>query len=79
MPFEFPFEYADVEELGRLFYPMVRIELRTISGWKPFEFLIDTGADMTTVPESLLPLLGITVTKAKQTKTLGVGGILINS
>ncbi|MBI3342943.1 retroviral-like aspartic protease [Candidatus Gottesmanbacteria bacterium] len=79
MSFEFPFEYADVEELGRLFYPMVRMELRTVSGWKPFEFLIDTGADMTTVPVSLLPLLGINVHDGKQTKTLGVGGIMIKS
>ncbi|MBI3576929.1 retroviral-like aspartic protease [Candidatus Gottesmanbacteria bacterium] len=79
MLFEFPFEYADVEELGRLFYPMVRVELRTISGWKPFEFLIDTGADMTTVPVSLLSLLGITIQETKPTKTLGVGGIMIKS
>lgn len=79
MSFEFPFEYADVEELGRLFYPMVRIGLRTVSGWKPFDFLIDTGADMTTVPVSLLTILGITVHEAKQTKTLGVGGIMIKS
>lgn len=79
MHFEFPFEYADVEELGRLFYPMVRVELRTTSGWKPFEFLIDTGADVTTVPVSLLPLLGITIHEAKQTNTLGVGGIKIKS
>ena len=28
MSFEFPFEYAEVEELGKLFYPIVRLEIK---------------------------------------------------
>ena len=79
MSFEFPFEYADVESLGTLFYPMVHVELQTTSGWKPFEFLVDTGADMTTVPVSLLPILGVTLNDLIQTKTFGVGGIAVKT
>ena len=79
MSFEFPFEYADVEGLGTLFYPMVTIDLQTTSGWRPFEFLVDTGADMTTVPVSLLPILGVTLNDLIQTKTFGVGGIAVKT
>ena len=79
MSFEFPFEYADVEGLGTLFYPMVRMDLQTISGWKPFEFLVDTGADMTTVPLSLLSVLGVMTNNLTQTKTFGVGGIAVKT
>ena len=79
MSFEFPFEYADIEGVGRLFYPIVRIELRTTEGWRPFEFLVDTGADLTTVPTHLLPLLGLETRKLKSGETLGVGGIVVKT
>ena len=79
MSFEFPFVYADVEVYGRLFYPIVQIELKTIVGWRLFEFLVDTGADLTTVPLHILPALGINKKSLKQTKTLGVGGVSVNT
>ena len=75
MFFEFPFEYADVEGLGRLFYPIVTVGLKTIDGWREFEFLVDTGADVTTVPSHLLPVLGFQKDCLTVSKTLGVGGI----
>ena len=75
MFFEFPFEYSDVEGLGRLFYPIVTINLKTIGGWREFEFLVDTGADVTTVPSHLLPVLGFQKDHLTVSKTLGVGGI----
>lgn len=79
MSFEFPFEYATIEGVGRLFYPIVRVELRTTEGWRPFEFLVDTGADMTTVPTHILPLLGIQKRNFKSSETLGVGGIVVKT
>ena len=79
MSFEFPFEYADIEGMGRLFYPIVRVELRTTEGWRPFEFLVDTGADVTTVPTHLLPLLGLERRKLRSSETLGVGGIVVKT
>lgn len=79
MSLEFPFEYADIKGLGRLFYPIVRLQLRTINNWQEFEFLVDTGADITTVPSHLLPVLGINISKLHLNNTLGVGGISIKS
>lgn len=79
MSLEFPFEYADIEGLGRLFYPIVKVQLKTINGWQEFEFLVDTGADITTVPSHLLPVLGIEKSNLHLNSTSGVGGILVKS
>lgn len=74
---EFPFAYANVESLGRLFYPIVQLKLKTIFGWKEFDFLVDTGADLTTLPFTAASFLGINLSRLKQSKTLGVGGIFV--
>lgn len=79
MSLEFPFEYVDIEGLGRLFYPIVKLHLKTIRGWREFEFLVDTGADITTVPSHLLPVLGLEKSQLNENSTLGVGGISIKS
>lgn len=79
MYLEFPFEYATIPELGKLFYPIVHVELRTVIGWEKFEFLVDTGADITTVPTHLLPVLGLTKSKLRVRNTLGVGGISVKT
>ncbi|MBI2404809.1 retroviral-like aspartic protease family protein [Candidatus Gottesmanbacteria bacterium] len=77
--FEFPFEYAQIEGLGKLFYPIVNVQVKTIRGWQEFEFLVDTGADNTTVPSHLLPVLGLKKSQLSQNTTLGVGGISVKT
>lgn len=79
MSLEFPFEYAEIERLGSLFYPIVYLELKTINGWQQFSFLVDTGADITTVPSHLLPVLGIDESKLPVSHTLGVGGYSVKT
>src|SRR3990167_7009883 len=76
---EFPFEYADLEDFGRLFYPIIIAELKTVNGWRKFEFLVDTGADITTVPSHLLPILGLKKSLLKTNTTSGVGNILVKT
>ena len=79
MSLEFPFEYANIQGLGKLFYPIIVAELKTINGWRKFEFLVDTGADVTTVPSHLLPVLGLKKTQLSANTTLGVGGISVKT
>jgi len=79
MSLKFPFEYAEIEGLGKLFYPIVKLELKTVYGWKEFDFLVDTGADVTTIPLQLLLVLGIDKKKLKAGETLGVGGIKVKT
>jgi len=76
---EFPFFYAEVENLGRLFYPIVQIQLKTYLGWQKFDFLVDTGADLTTIPYSFVKQLGINTSKLSKSKTQGVGGITVET
>lgn len=79
MSLEFPFEYAQVEGLGRLFYPMVKASLKTISGWIEFQFLVDTGADITVIPSHLLSILGFKKSMLHENITFGVGGFSIKT
>lgn len=79
MSSEFPFKYAEIEGIGKLFYPVVQLEIKTIVGWTEFEFLVDTGADITTVPSHLLPVLGLEKSKLPTDSTLGVGGISVKT
>ena len=74
---EFPFAYTKVESLGLLFYPIVQVSLKTIFGWREFDFLVDTGADLTTLPFSTASFLGVDFKKLKKSKTQGVGGIFV--
>lgn len=74
MSLEFPFEYAKIPGIGRLFYPIARLQIKTVAGWRDFDFLVDTGADLTTVPSHLLPVLGLEKSKLTKSSTLGVGG-----
>lgn len=79
MSLEFPFEYAETEWLGTLFYPIVYLELKTVDGWRQFSFLVDTGADITTVPSHLLPVLGFDESKLAVGHTLGVDGYSVKT
>lgn len=76
---EFPFEYANIPGLGKLFYPVVNLELKTVSSWQEFQFLVDTGADITTVPLHLLPILGVNKNELSKTKIFGVGGFSVQT
>jgi len=74
---EFPFAYVEVESLGLLFYPVIQVSLKTIFGWREFDFLVDTGADLTTLPFSAASFLGVDFKKLSKSKTQGVGGIFV--
>lgn len=79
MSLVFPFVYAQVESLGILFYPFVRVSLKTIYGWQEFDFLVDTGADVTMLPKNVLSILVIDKDKLLKQKMQGVGGIWIET
>lgn len=79
MSLSFPFKYFQVEGLGKLFYPIISLELKTTAGYREFKFLVDTGADVTTIHTDVLPLLGISEGQLKQNFLHGVGGIPIKT
>lgn len=77
MSLEFPFEYERISLTETLFYPMVTLQIKTISGWRRMRFLVDTGADFTTLPDHILPIVGVNRSALPKTHTVGVGGVTV--
>jgi len=77
---EFPFEYIYLPSFGEIFYPFVVVSLKTIDhGWVNFRFIVDTGADLTTIPFFMAQKLGIDLTKCKTSKAEGIGSYVIKT
>lgn len=76
---EFPYQYVTIESIGRVFYPYIKAKLKTVQGWKEFRFIVDTGADLTTLPRYMVPILNINLTKAKKSTSQGIGGNIVNT
>lgn len=76
----FPYRYIDVPSLGRIFYPLITITLKTIDkGFVDFEFIVDTGADLTTIPYYMADRVGINLKDAVKSQSQGIGGFIINT
>lgn len=75
----FPFQYVNLANVGKVFYPYVHVNLHTVQGWRSFRFIVDTGADLTTLPRYMAPILGIDLNKAKNSSTGGIGGSSIKT
>lgn len=77
MSLEFPFEYERISPTETLFYPMVVLQVKTVVGWRNMKFLVDTGADFTTLPDNAFPIVGINRNALPKSQTVGVGGITV--
>lgn len=78
--FEFQYRYVDVPVLGRIFFPLITLGLKTIDkGIIDFEFIVDTGADLTTLPFFMGERLGLNLAKANKSQSQGIGGILLET
>jgi len=76
---EFPFRYVNLPLLGKVFYPYIPVYLRTIEGWKDFDFIVDTGADLTTLPRRAEEILGIDLGQCRESRAEGIGGTVIKT
>ncbi len=70
----FPFEYETLPEIGKVFFPNIKIGLETINGIVKYNFIVDTGADLTTLPKHMAYRLGVDLKKAKRSVAQGLGG-----
>lgn len=76
---EFPFRYVFLPSVGKVFYPYIPVFLPTVAGWKDFDFIVDTGADFTTVPHRMGQVLGTDLKKCKQSQVGGIGGAVVKT
>jgi len=65
---------------GKVFYPLIPVSLKTIDkGWVDFRFVVDTGADLTTLPFFMAQKLGINLKNCLRGKAEGIGGLVVNT
>lgn len=60
--------------LGTVADPTISIEVLTMSGYRLFDFLLDTGADCTILPKFMAGLLEIDLSACKRARSYGVEG-----
>jgi predicted aspartyl protease len=78
--FGFKFRYIEIPPLGRIFFPLIDISLKTVDkGLVNFEFIVDTGADLTTLPFYMAERLGLNLKKAQKSQSQGIGGFLLDT
>lgn len=54
----YPYQYKRID-FGKIFNPLVLLPVRASWGWQNLWFLVDSGADTTTIPLELAKKLGI--------------------
>lgn len=74
MPVEFPLG-TKVISLGVVSNPVIPLPVLTRSGYVPFDFLIDTGADCSMIPASIAETeLGVKLSRCPQDLFFGIEG-----
>ena len=73
MPIEFPLSEKRTR-FGLLPDPKITIHVRTTSGYLPYRFLLDTGADVSMVPLSMAEDLGIDLARCPADQCSGIEG-----
>lgn len=76
----FPFRYSELSPVGRVFHPVVPVGLKINKlGVVYFEFIVDTGADLTTIPYFLARKMGVDFSKCSKGSAEGIGGFQIRT
>lgn len=73
MPLEYPLNKIQTP-LGIVADPTIPVEVLTKSGYRFFDFLLDTGADCTMLPKFIAHIIGVDLSKCKRTKSYGIEG-----
>jgi predicted aspartyl protease len=69
---EFPLPRRS-SQFGRIVEPRIVIDIKTLVGQRPREFLVDTGADLSVVPRRLVADLGYDWDSLPSVPVAGVG------
>jgi hypothetical protein len=70
----YPYRYKD-SPFGRIPDPIITLSVSTWYGWRPFDFLVDSGADMTMVPKSFAEWVGVDLQRLPKFRSYGVEGL----
>lgn len=78
MSFVYPYQYERVDNL-LIPYPVVPVSLKTVRGLRAYSFIVDTGADTTTMPRFMMVLLGLKNTQLKTSLSQGIGEDIVKT
>lgn len=78
MSLTFPYQYGFIDN-RKIPYPIIPITLNTIRGKRPYAFIMDTGADDSTLPYIMIQLLGIKERTLKKSAAQGIGKELVTT
>ena len=70
---EFPLPEIETE-FGRQPVPTITLSVKTPSGYRLFDFLIDSGASFTMLPLAFAEVLGVDLGGAREISVMGVEG-----
>ena len=73
LPIEVPYRYKTDIFGGTVCNPVLVVEVAIQSGYQPFEFLLDSGADCTIVPRGMAKLIGVTLPRIADASLAGIG------
>ena len=73
VPIHYPLKLENTS-YGPLLTPQIEFELSTVYGWRPYSFLVDTGAEFTVVPEYLADLAGVDLMQCAKEYSVGIEG-----
>lgn len=69
---KFPYRKKEIN-LGVVVEPLIQASIKASYGWQPAWFLVDTGADTTTISAKFATQLGIRFDSREKTRLYGIG------
>ena len=75
----FPYRYYYLPHIGKVFVPSITLKLQTKNGPVDFDFIVDTGADLTTIPKFIAEQMGIDLSHLPTSVAEGLGGFRVKT
>ncbi len=76
--FRFPYQFIQID-IGKIPYPVVPVVTANGKKLLKYDFIVDTGADVTTLPKYIAEELGIDLSKLQSGNSQGIGEGLIKT
>jgi len=73
MPIVFPLRSVRTT-LGWVVKPLIPVDILTSAGYRPYEVLLDTGADCTMLPKFMARLIGVDLAACRHLPSYGIEG-----
>jgi hypothetical protein len=77
MSFSFPYQFVTIGN-KQIPYPIIPVTLTTVFEKRAYGFILDTGADVTTMPHYMLTILGLDEKKLNKSTAMGIGNTPVN-